>query len=458
MLELGPDEAARNNKTLRVSDRDFYVISKLDDSDDDLAFSATEPSTVWTTGPCGESPVQVATDIKEIFILPIWPDLVLGCEKTTGNVVVLDPTGATAPHILFPAVSHDWTGCGFDWTDVGLLSLDRHDEEFGALVLYPYPADPRSEASAPEVLLDPIPLTPSNTSGRGLLGNVLYTFPTEALARTPDDEVVRIDLATRTVSTLQVEVAAFDVSRDGGHLIWQHSGVTKADPEFPEGQIYLRDRANNSEVILAATSLRTSGFPLNQVDRGIVQLRLGRTDKTRVFFLSDFAHVDIPWDYFLQTQLPDGRWLGGSIFTSNYLEATDLRTGEKDRLFPRKARLAGLEDGAIRALQVSKQSWRAEGPLWRVPLDGSPPTKLAQRATRSALVLDDDRVLTSVEANAQWLTALVLAGPDEELRIDDRVHRLSIDTSQVADERLLRYSVTDGERSGVYLAHLPPPP
>ena len=42
-----------------------------------------------------------------------------------------------------------------------------------------------------------------------------------------------------------------------------------------------------------------------------------------------------------------------------------------------------------------------------------------------------------------------------ELRVDDRVHFNSVDQSRVDDEGIVSYSVTDGERSGVYLARLP---
>lgn len=45
---------------------------------------------------------------------------------------------------------------------------------------------------------------------------------------------------------------------------------------------------------------------------------------------------------------------------------------------------------------------------------------------------------------------------DEELRIDDRVHGHAIDTARTSDEGVVRYSVSDGERSGVYLARLLP--
>jgi hypothetical protein len=96
--------------------------------------------------------------------------------------------------------------------------------------------------------------------------------------------------------------------------------------------------------------------------------------------------------------------------------------------------------------------------MWRVPLDGSAMTKLADRATRFMARLEDGRLLGPVGAGAFYLASLVIVEPEthEELRIDDHVHFYSIDASRIEEEGILSYSVADGERSGLYLARLPP--
>jgi len=307
VLALAPDQTLRDGPPIRVGDRVFYVISHLNDGDSDLPYSPTAESTVWTTGPCGESPRQVGAGIEHIFVLDRWPDLVLGCHKATGDVVVLDPDGDAGPHPLFPGVPREWS-CGLAWTEHGLLSVLRHDDELGALQLHPYPDDPRTGVSNPEILLDPIRVTPV-PGGLGRLQDLLYSFPDHALALTPDGVLTRVDLADRQVSTVQTGVIAFDASRDGRLLLWQDATRTGGDAERPEGKL-----------------------------------------------------------------LPDGAVLG-------------------------------------------------------------------------AVGLDRD-----------WLGALVLIEPGSstELRIDDHVHGHAIDTARTSDEGVVRYSVSDGERSGVYLARLPP--
>lgn len=455
ILELASDEVVRAGESLRVQDRVLYVVRRLDKDDPDALYSTTAESTVWSMGPCGESPVQLATGIDDIFMLPRWPDVVLGCEKATGNIVVLDPTGAAQPHIVFPGVPQDWTGCGLNWTDFGLLSLEEHDDEFGALSLYPYPDDPRTGTSAPAVLIDPIRIGPSNGGGPGYRSNVLYTYADEALVLTPED-LVRIDLADGSASTLQPSVAAVSASRNGQLLLWQDAAITKDHPEYPEGKIFLRDRSTGSDVLLGETALRYSGLSLFRIEQGLIQLALGALDKPlRIFFVPGLEFVDVAGDLLLNAQLADGRWVGSSLF-GGYLDLIDLPSNASTRLFPRKARVFGHDDDAVYVLEGSGDL-RNEGAMWRVPLDGSAMTKLADRATRFMARLEDGRLLGPVGAGAFYLASLVLVEPEtrNESRIDDHVHFYSIDASRIKEEGIVSYSVADGERSGLYLARLP---
>nr|WP_293184161.1 hypothetical protein [Nannocystis sp.] len=462
VLELESDEVVRASETMRVQDRVLYVVSPLDLKDADESYLRAGESTVWATGPCGEAPVQVATGIEDIFTLEVWPEVVLGCEKATGNVVVIDPTGAREPHVVFPAVPNVWGGCGLNWTDFGLLSLEKHDEEFAALRLHPYPTDPWTEVAVPEVVSDPVRIGPSSGAGPGFLGNVLYTFVDEALVLTPEHDLMRIDLADGTMSTLQTAVAGFDASRDGRYLLWQDATVTGGDSEFPEGKVLLRDRSDGSEVLLGETALRLSGGALWWIESGIVQLRLARPINTqRIFFVPGLDFIDLSSQLFLNGQLADGRWLTLNFFFDGHVDAIDLAKNEPTRLFPREASVVHRDDEAVHVVEVPlcciRGDGREQGSMWRVPLDGSAITKLAERATRAMQQLDDGRILGPIGIGARWLAALVIVEPGtlEELRIDDRVHFYSIDVSRVNDEGIVSYSVADGERSGVYLSKLP---
>lgn len=461
VLELGPDEAVRGLATISVQDRVLYVVSRVDEDAPDAAPASGE-STVWATGPCGESPVQVATGVDHVFTVDAWPDVALGCEEATGNVVVLDPTGARAPHVAFSAIAHDGGGCGLKWTDFGVVAVEQRSENFGALRLYPYPDDPWTGTSVPVALIDPIPLTESYSRGTDYIGNVVYAYPDHVLARTPERTLVRIELADVSVSTLQTEVAAFAASRAGEFVLWQDTTITVEHSGYHEGEVFLRELANGEDVPLGETALGYSFWPLLWAEQGLVMLGFGPVSKglQRIFFLPELDFVDLPAGTFLNAKLADGRWLGGPL-GAEYVEAFDLRAGASTRLFPRVATVVGLEDDAVRVLEVPRccadSDPRAEGPMWRVPLDGSPATQMSARATRLVQFLGDGRMVGPVGANAQGLASLVLveAETGAEARIDDSVYFYSMDPRRVQEEGIVRYSVVDGDRSGVYLAKLP---
>lgn len=464
VLELEPDEVLMSDRPLRVHDRVLYVVSRRGEDEPDATFPRTVESTVWATGPCGESPVQVATGIDSLFTLEIWPDIALGCEEATGRVVVLDPTGVDAPHAVFPELSARF-GCALRWTPHGVLSVDEHDENLGALLLHPYPADPRTETSEPVVLLDPIRLGPSNSSGTGIIGDVLYTYEDFVLALTPDDTLVRVDLADGAVTSLQTDVAVIEASREGRYVLWQDTTVTVDDPRYPGGRIFLRDLSTGTDAFLYETALAFSMFPMTWADHGLVQLGLGYVDRDpkRMFFLPELDHVDVSPALFLNARLDDDRWLGSSTWGNRY-ELIDLRRGEYTRLFDRDADILHLDrDADILELLEMPQcciegDFRDEGPIWRVPLDGSTPQRLARRASRKTYRLADGRFLSTVDLDAGWLGPLVILEPDTEaeLRVDDHVFAFSIDRSRADDDGIITYSVSDGDRSGVYLAQLPP--
>lgn len=179
----------------------------------------------------------------------------------------------------------------------------------------------------------------------------------------------------------------------------------------------------------------------------------------KLFFLPRLESVEAPADLFLNKKLDDGRWLGGSL-SDNFFYLHDLREGTKEQLFSRPVDLAWFEDDALVAFETAKKcciegDLRDEGPLWRVPFDGEP-EQLAERANRYTRLLPDGRIFGPLGIGADWLGILVVLDPStgEERRVDDRVDGRSVDTRWFEDEGLISYSVSDGERSGVYLARL----
>ncbi|HEY0132588.1 MAG TPA: hypothetical protein VGB85_00875, partial [Nannocystis sp.] len=300
--------------------------------------------------------------------------------------------------------------------------------------------------------------------GSTLIGSVLRTFDELVLAVTPENTLVQVDLADAAVTILQPDVIGFDASRDGRYVLWQDTTVTKADPELPDGKIFLRDRSTGSDTFLAETSLGFSGFPLRHAQDGLVELNLGyiNRDPTRLYFLPELDSIDVPGDLFINGKLDDGRWLVSPGWSS-YYDLVDLRNGgEATRLFPRKADLTSVGSEAIELLEIPQccieGDFRDEGPMWRVPLDGSAPEPMARRATRLMRRTADGRIITPVSIDEHWLAPLLLVDPatQTEQHLDDRVFAHSVDPAWTGDTDIISYSVSDGERSGVYLARLAP--
>ncbi len=457
VLELAEDEVVVQ-RPLHVGDRWLYLVGRQGPAEPDQVREIVA-TTVWAMGPCGESPVQVTTGIQSISTIEAWPDIALGHDAANGDIVVLDPGGGAAPHVLFADILSE--GGGSTWTPHGLVTVVPDDEDFGALVLRPNPADPRSETAVPQVLLDRIRLRPPGNAAVGV-HDVLRIFDDFVLAVTEDAVLVRVELADGAMSILQHGVAAIEASHDGRHILWQFDFVTPGEPMYPEGKIYLRDQTTGTDVLLAETALTYSSAPLARIDEGVIQLDLGfiYSEPMRIFFVPGFEFVDVRADLQLITRLEGDTWLAG-LSGYGYYDRLDLRTGASQRLFPYEGQIVRVVGEAVELLEVPpcciNGDFFDEGPLWRVPLDGTTPYKLARRATRIHRRLDDGRIVTPVGIDDQGLSELLLVDPTTlgEQRIDDHVYAYTLDTSRVADEGVIGYTVTDGERSGVYLARLP---
>ena len=459
VLELAPGEHIYDGRQVQVGDRVLYVVATHEDDPPDARYPTIRDTTVWATGPCGESPVEVASGVDYLVVSPVWPEVVLGCRMDTADIVVLDPSGANEPRVLFPGVGNSVAfACGFDWTPHGVLALTEGDAEQGALVLHRYPGSPDDEAPAPTVLLDPVRTT-GMPGLQGTRGQVLRSFDEFALALTPAAELVRVELADGAVTTLRSDVAAFEASRDGRYVLWQSTTITAGDAgDYPEGKIFLRDQSDGSDVLLAEASLAYTSLPLYFAEHGIALLRFQSATQgmqQRVYFLPGTEFVDIPGDMFLSAPLGGDRWLGQRIFQSTW-EAIDLRSGALTRMFAGQAMRVTHDADAVVFVAAGTNS-RDEGPVWRVPTDGGDPERLADRATWDVERLADGRLLTPLGVDRRWLGSLVLIDPatDSEAEVDEQVFAFSIDTARADAEGVVRYSVSDGERSGVYLAKLP---
>ncbi|SFD98443.1 hypothetical protein SAMN02745121_02518 [Nannocystis exedens] len=463
ILPLAPDRQVHNTWSwaTRVGDRLLFVTYRIGPGGEKQLFPETSEPEVWSTGLCGESPVMVARGVDKIITLERWPEVVLGCDEETAEVVSVDPLGTREPHVVFASDPEAYGDCALRWTDYGMLSIAEHDEDFGALMLTPYPDDPLTQTSEPVVLLDNVRITSTGRGGVGIVANSIRTFPDFVLALDAEGTLMRVDLADRSVAPFVENVRGVETSRDGRWLLWQDATLTGGDAYNPEGDMFLRDLSTGTDALLARTSLEFSRFPLSMADAGIVQIGLGyvHRDPQRVFFLPELDFFDVPGDLDFNAKLDDGRLLGSSLFDA-YYKLFDLRAGTSRQLFEREMRLQWVEDDGMVAYEAKpcciEGGFRDQGPMWRVPFDGEP-TQIAKRVTDYMSRLGDDRVLSPVDIGGDWLSDLIVIdlATGEERFVDGHVYATSVDTRWGEEDGLISYSIRDGERSGVYVARLP---
>lgn len=400
---------------------------------------------LWSVGACGESPRRLGGDITQIFFDERWPDLLLGCREQTRDIVIVDPASAGPPHVVFAD-----TDCGAYATPRGRLTRSGELDGPGGLVLHPYPEDPRSETSSPIELLGlDTPISPGN--GVVVRGDEVFFIG-------DDTALMRLDLPDGALTVEQTNVYTFNVSADGRYLLWQDTAVT-GDSFGVEGAVSLRDRSTGDGMLLAKTSMAGSTL-LGPDEGGLVALRFPYAG-LQLYFLPGLAPARLPDGFDLHARLPDGRWLLRYILGGLYI--ADLHDPKTLTPFFGDATIVRVEaDGVILLemppLGLGSSEKYAEAALWFVPLDGRPARMLAERASYATRLLDDGRILTGVDLDEQGIGTLVLVDPDtrSEQIVDTQVMSGYAWSFPPLGDDVLRYQVDDGERSGIWLARLPP--
>lgn len=451
ILEL--DDDRRLSYAVEVGDpsgreRRLFAVGYAPESDDESV--VVEEFQLWSVGRCGEDPLLLSSEVAHVRSLDVWPDVELGC-TSTGDWLTLDREGVRAPNVVFET-AECWP---YDETPWGLVAVEPHDEDFGAVVLHRYPEDPWAAASTRTVLLDPVRIrtTPQHVWPGQLA--VLAPFEDDIFALTPADDLVHYSLLDGTSSVVASNVFEFEVSSDMRWIVWQDVVVTNGDAEWPGGAIWLLDRSTGSVRRLDDAALAVQGRGAFVVP-GFVRLRLGDLYEApeRLYRLSDLASFDLPLELGLTTPIDDGRVLLGEHFGRGPLVLLDPATMSSRTLFDRAGNWRVVDDG-VRLVEVpsccSSDAY-SEGKLWHVPFDGEPQL-LARRSTAWDVDMPDDRVLINVDVDEDRLGNLVVVDPAtlDELRVDTRVHNWS---SDVDDDGELTYAVADEDRTGVWITKL----
>ncbi len=278
----------------RVGDRYYYTVRPFEGK---YVRPALEQASVWSSGLCGESPVRVAEGMILVDGIERWPDVVLGCDDSTGRVFRLDPGGG-APKLVF-----DTGSCQFKLSEQGVFSERLHDERSAELRFHRYPEEPGVGEVETVVVLDPIQ--------RG------FVVSSEgAYATTTSGALMRFDLDDRSLSTVRTGVLRFAVSPDGRYALMQ--GLVEDDnlDYVTPRPSYLLDRQTGITTSLGESSSSPWPGSLEYAEQGF--LLFGEYKDERVYFLPDLRFVDVPDGYrsLKHPLLPDGRWIIEDVFSN----------------------------------------------------------------------------------------------------------------------------------------------
>lgn len=449
VLELAPGErlagaprAVDGRVVLRVGTYEPLAIGGAPD---------LQAAWLWSTGPCGESPLRLDTTLEEAVTAPRWPELLLGRRYAAGELTVIDATTERAGHVAFAGVGPS----PLYWTDHGLVSFEDRGDGAGAALLHRYPDDPRAETATGGALVERVRLAGDATR--------VYAFdvvagPGDLVVQTLDHEVVRVTLADGAVKVEQTGVKASEASPDGRWLLWQRLVGDPEDPEIP-GAVSLRELASGAEVGLGDAFLASTPWAFEFYAAGlfVVDLDPYANGRQRVHRLDDLEFFDLPDGRVLLRVFADGRWAIGGLIDGG-VDLFDPEDGSATPLVERGSVEWWGED-AFEVVDLTVyyvgNSYTDEGALYRVPIDGAP-RRLADRLSRLAVRRGDGRWFTGLDLDASRLGRLVVVDPEAETstRVDERVFASTMRVSTAFGEEALVYSVDDGARTGVWLARV----
>ena len=433
---------------LRVGDRHVFLTAVVDpNASGDLETDRD----LWSTGPCGEDPRQLLPSVRWISTLnDRWPGILIACDDTGLHVV--DPIdGTTAPFLR--AASCDLGPTGL--TDHGLLTLtgiNVASVNFGALTLHPYPSDPRGEPP-PAIELHPGLRVADHDVALNSFGPLFHAGPDLALGIDDTATLVRIDLADASVHDEASDVLAFATSPTGQHILWQSPPLD----DSRSGPLFLKDRSTGTSAAVGHGSVLAYDDPFEFIAHDLVSIHY-YPDRDILVRLPDFTIVTTPSNNLLAGVIDERRWLVHS-YKPDGLALYDPTRDQLTPIFARPGELLSFTPERAFYVALDPDTALDQGPLYRVEFTGAEPTRIAHHASRYTHLLDDTRIVTTVDLDDDLHGELLLIDipTGDGRRIDTHVHARTVQQDAGFGPDHILYSVDDGDRTGIYIARLPAP-
>ena len=435
ILPLAPDRQSETVQSLVIGVRYLF---QLVDQRPMRGFSGD----LWSVGPCGEQPIELATAVdNQLKVYEPFPDVVFACRDADQRMVALDPTGARAANPVFAT-----RDCFALPTPDGLLTILGEDEDTGTLVFQPWPSDPFTETAEQIVLAEDV-------KARALPepeiwadeDHVLDATQDEAFAITADDELLAIALDDFEITTLATGVRAFEVSDDGRWLVWQSVELVGDDPSWAAGPIFLLDRESGEVAGIGEAALTYTSDPMMLAPLGLLYFYEGGS--TRYVRLANLESFTLQLDPI--RVIDESRVLVGNASAPPY-HVVDLSTSAVTTLYEgeRRAMTFGAEE-----LTVLESEG---GALVSVTYAGESRV-LAPHVLAPYEVTHDHRVITPFAVNNDGVGQLVIVDPEthEEQFIADGVSQASAELLEDDDgQPIVSYMVIDSDpsRHGIWIA------
>ena len=441
-LDQSETPVDRDSAVYRFEDRLYFVVGRRTDPEnaDFDPYEIGRDGTLYSTGPCGESPRVLATNIWGLLEHPRWPGSLLATTHQ-GDLVVVDPEGEAEPRLLIEDVPRSPA-----WTEHGMLV---EDDERGALVLRPYPSSPDDVGLEPTVLIEPF------------ASDADWDWHGDELLFVEDGVLHRLDLRDGS--------RAVELERDGGieglTLVADGRFLVLESPPSGDG---LRSVEIYDRLLGIGEPVGDTDIDILVEDRGDHLLLWSYTPTEtpqRLVLLPSMNAIDMPPAMGLGPRIDDTRWRAYS--RPNWL-VYDRTTGTTRSLFEwpgKDSAVPGESWDYDDRIEVLVPEWFAsgftrQGPLYAAWFDGRGHERIADQATPGLHHLADGRLVTPLGVHHRAVGTLALTGLDG-------VTRWVIDTETLAwfgqfqapagfEDDVVVYAVSDGDRSGVWVARLPP--
>jgi hypothetical protein len=450
LLPLDPERIPISVQTRIYAERYVFSLRFGEGSVDDV-------HEIWSSGRCGEDPVQLTDGglwgIWNWEGFEPWAGVPFVCNPSGGRILALDPSGAQPPHEVF-----ETRECFYLASAAGLVSI-LGEGETGPLVLQRWPADPMTDAAEQVVLVDEV-RAHVLSSPDAKEGAVLRTTANEVFAITAANELIAVSLDDLAMSVLAEDVRRFDIGPSGRYVAWQSVEINNDDPDWLEGPVFLLDRESGVTTKLDESALIDGRPPLPLEALGLLYYSVGPIfDETagrwvRLGTLESYpmlAHLTPYWRIDdSRAVLASSRWFNSPPF---YL--LDVSNADLTLLYD--------GPGSIRYVHENGLYIQDGDRLIDVSFTGETRTLARYRTGLPLHMLSGERVLTPFAVGENSIGDLVIVDPDtlDESYVDHGVNADSISTHEwpiEGDRRfdgdLVSYMVVDAdpERHGIWLA------